>query len=185
VLVIGLGPAGSRAAAAAAKVGLHVIALEKRADAGTPVQCAEFVPSMIERDVPTVGDVTEQMIARMLSFVGNDTKPDETLEFRGRMINRAGFDRMLASCAVQSGTMAGKAAADFIDGRAGALAHYEEELGEIFDAALNRALRRCHELLACYEDGGKPNARALVEGWIGSPRYWRPERYEEIEERTP
>jgi len=44
VLVIGLGPAGSRAAEAAAKACLHVIALEKRPAAGTPVQCAEFVP---------------------------------------------------------------------------------------------------------------------------------------------
>jgi digeranylgeranylglycerophospholipid reductase len=368
VLVIGLGPAGSRAAEAVAKAGLHVIALEKRAAAGTPVQCAEFVPSMIERDVSKVDDVTEQMIARMLTYIEDNEKPRETPEFRGRMIDRAGFDRMLAdnaagagadcrygvkvlkidrdgtvhctggnsfkpkvligadgprsrvgkaigsvncelvetrqvtvplvlphnatdiflsadyrggygwlfpkgavanvglgisvdgtlpddkstrrglkdmlttllmrlaaerrigttgwaltggaipvggrlraigrlggtavllagdaagltnpvtgagiASAVQSGTMAGMVAADFIDGRTTALDEYEEELGDIFDAALNRALRRRRELLACYQDGSRPNARTLVDAWIGAPRYWRLEPNEKIEERT-
>ena len=371
VLVVGLGPAGSRAAEAAARAGFSVIALEKRTQAGSPVQCAEFVPSMIERDVPAVGDVTEQMIARMLTFVEDDERASETPEFRGRMLDRGKFDRLLAanaekagadcrygvavlkidadgtvhcndgenfrpkvligadgprsrvgaaigsvnrdlvetrqvtvplvlphdatdiflsadyrggygwlfpkgavanvgvgisvdgalagdkstrrglkvmllslltrlakqrrtgtSCwaltggaipvggrlksigklvytavllagdaagltnpvtgagiasAVQSGTMAGRAAADFLDGHAAALDDYEEELGDIFDAALNRALRRRRELLACYAEGGQPDARALTDGWIGSPRYWRPEpqTQEKVEERTP
>ncbi len=379
VLVIGLGPAGARAAQAAAKAGLSVIALEKRPAAGTPVQCAEFVPSMIERDVPTVAEVSEQTIARMLTFVEDDGRPRETPEFRGRMIDRAGFDQMLAddaamagadcryavkvreidpdgtvhcndgadfkpkvligadgprsrvgaaigsinrelvetrqvtvplvlphdatdiflsadyrggygwlfpkgavanvglgisvdgalsddkstrrglktmlldlltrlaterrigtrgwsltggaipvggrlhaigrlgdtavllagdaagltnpvtgagiASAVQSGTMAGRAAVDFVRGRASALDDYEEELGDIFDAALNRAVRRRQEVLSRYAGGGKPDARVLEDGWIGSPRYWRPEaaaeaaaeeeaRGAKVEERT-
>jgi digeranylgeranylglycerophospholipid reductase len=370
VLVVGLGPAGSRAAEAAALAGLCVVALEKRAEPGTPVQCAEFVPSMIERDVPAVGEVTAQMIARMLTFVEDDEKASETPEFRGRMIDRAKFDRLLAAnaakagvdcrygikvlridadgtvhvsggqcfkprvligadgprsrvgaaigqvnrdlvetrqvtvplvlphdatdiflsadyrggygwlfpkgavanvglgitvdgalnemstrrglkamlmlllsrlaserrigtngwaltggaipvggrlksigklgdtavflagdaagltnpvtgagiaSAVQSGTVAGKAATDFVHDRTQALDDYEEELGDIFDAALTRALRRRREVLACYDKGGRPDARALEDGWIGSPRYWRPEPQNEdkIEERTP
>ena len=68
VLVVGLGPAGSRAAAIAAAAGLGVIALERRRIAGTPVQCAEFVPAAIEHDVPGVRAVTAQKIARMLTF---------------------------------------------------------------------------------------------------------------------
>jgi flavin-dependent dehydrogenase len=86
--------------------------------------------------------------------------------------------------AVQSGGMAGRAAARFVRGHAAALDDYEEELGDIFDAALGRALRRRRELLTGYQDGGKPNARALADGWIGSPRYWRPEPCEKIEEKT-
>ena len=49
---------------------------------------------------------------------------------------------------------------------------YEEELGDIFDAALNRALRRRRDVLACYAGGGRPDARALSDGWIASPHYW-------------
>jgi geranylgeranyl reductase family protein len=347
VLVIGLGPAGSRAATAAAAAGYGVIAIERRAEAGAPVQCAEFVPSMIERDVPGVKTVTQQMVAHMLTFAEAGT-PDETPDFRGRMIDRAAFDRMLAAeaasagadcrygtsvtaidadgtvhtsnggtlrprvligcdgphsrvgaaigesnralvdtrqvsvplvlphdatdiflsadyrggygwlfpkgaianvglgvameerqklkpllaqlfarlaaarrigtrpfcltggaipvggrlrsagrlgsvpvllagdaagltnpvtgagiaSAVQSGTLAGHAALDWLSGRTNAPEGYEEELGDIFDAALGRALRRRAQVLARYEHGGHPNARALTDGWIGSPHYW-------------
>jgi flavin-dependent dehydrogenase len=74
--------------------------------------------------------------------------------------------------AVQSGTLAGRAAADFLGDCAGAIQCYEEELGDIFDAALNRALRRRREVLARYAAGGRPDARALSDGWIASPHYW-------------
>ena len=347
VLVVGLGPAGSRAAASAAAAGLTVVALERRQAAGTPVQCAEFVPSPIERDVPGVRAVTAQKITRMLTFVGK-VPPRETTDFHGLMLDRAAFDRMLAqqaardgaecryretvlcvdadgsvqtsagvrlrprvligadgpgsrvgaairqvnrdlvdtrqvtvslvlphdatdiflspdyyggygwlfpkgavanigvgvaararpllkpllaalgkkladerrigtralaltggaipvggrlrsvghlgrtavllagdaagltnpvtgagiASAVQSGALAGRAAVDLIGGRAQALDEYEEELADIFDAALGRALRRRRDVLARYADGGRPDARALGDGWIASPHYW-------------
>jgi geranylgeranyl reductase family protein len=347
VLVVGLGPAGSRAAATAAVAGLGVVALERRRAAGTPVQCAEFVPVPIEREVPGVRAVTEQKVARMLTFIEGAT-PDVTNDFHGLMIDRATFDRMLAqeaaqngaecryretvlsidgdgtvrtsggarlrprvligadgphsrvgmaigqvnrdlvdtrqvtvplvlphdatdiflsadyyggygwlfpkgavanvglgvavearrllkpmlialcdklagerrigtrafaltggtipvggrlrsvgclertavllagdaggltnpvtgagiASAVQSGVLAGRAAVDFVSGYATALDDYEEELGDVFDAALGRALRRRRKVLACYAGGGKPDAGALSDGWIASLHYW-------------
>jgi len=347
VLVVGLGPAGSRAAATAAAAGLSVVALERRESAGTPVQCAEFVPALIEHDVPFVRSVTAQKIARMLTFSG-DEAPEVTDHFHGLMIDRSAFDRALAqqaarngaecrygetvwsiradgivqtsagaslkprvligadgprsrvghaisqinrdlvdtrqvsvplilphdatdiflspdyrggygwlfpkgavanvglgvafesrsllkpmltalcrrladqrrigtrafaltggaipvggrlraagylgrtavllagdaagltnpvtgagiASAVQSGALAGRAAADFLGDCARAVDSYEEELGDIFDAALNRALRRRREVLAHYQDGGRPSARILSDGWIASPQYW-------------
>jgi len=346
VLVVGLGPAGSRAAATAAAAGLSVVALERREAAGVPVQCAEFVPILIEHDVPGVRTVTEQKVNRMQTFVG-DGSPEVTDHFHGLMIDRAAFDRMLAqqaavngaecrygetvcsidvdgtmhtsvarlrpkvligadgprsqvgaairhvnrelvdtrqitvplvlphdatdiflsadyrggyawlfpkgavanvgvgvafesrkllkpllaalcgkladqrrigtrafaltggaipvggrlrsagrlgrtavllagdaagltnpvtgagiASAVQSGTLAGRAAADFLGDCSGAIEGYEEELGDIFDAALNRALRRRREVLAHYAGGGRPNAHALSAGWIASLHYW-------------
>ena len=347
VLVVGLGPAGSRAAGTAAAAGLAVVALERRRAAGTPVQCTEFVPSPIERDVPGVRSVTAQKITRMLTFIGAQP-PQATDDFHGLMIERAAFDRMLAqeaarngaecrygesvlsidgdgtvrtsagarlrprvlvgadgpqsrvgasigasnhdlvdtrqvtvplvlphdatdiflspdyyggygwffpkgavanigigvavaararlkpmlaalcekladerrigtrtlaltggaipvggrlpsmgrlantvvllagdaagltnpvtgagiASAVQSGALAGRAAVDLIGGCAAALDEYDEELGDVFDAALGRALRRRRELMGCYVDGRRPDARALRDSWIASPHYW-------------
>ncbi len=347
VLVVGLGPAGSRAAAVAAAAGLGVVALERRRAAGTPVQCAEFVPAAIERDVSGVRSVTEQKVTRMLTYIGK-RQPEVTNHFDGFMIDRAAFDRMLAqeaaqngaecrygemvlsidvdgtvhtsagdwlrprvligadgprsrvgvairqinsdlvetrqvtvplvlphnatdiflsadyhggyawlfpkgavanvglgvsvkarnllkpllaavcerlagqrrigtrafaltggaipvggrlrsvgrlgrtavllagdaagltnpvtgagiASAVQSGALAGRAAADFLGDCAGAINDYEDELGDIFDASLGRAVRRRREVLACYAGGGRPDAGALRDGWIASSHYW-------------
>jgi digeranylgeranylglycerophospholipid reductase len=347
VVVVGLGPAGSRAASIAARAGLEVVALERRRAAGTPTQCAEFVPAPIERDVPDVYSVAEQKVARMLTFIGARA-PVVTKDFRGLMIGRAAFDRMLAqqaaingaecrygesvlsvdgdgvvetsagtrlrprvligadgprsqvgaaigrinrdlvetrqvtvplvlphdatdiflkaeyrggygwlfpkgavanvgigvaaamraslkpmlaslcrrlvgerrigsaafaltggaipvggrvrsigrlgrtdvllagdaagltnpvtgagiASAVQSGALAGRAAVDMIGGDDRASDDYEQELGDIFDAALGRALRRRREVLARYADDGRPDAAALADGWIASAHYW-------------
>ncbi len=102
VAVVGLGPAGSSAAAAAAAMGLSVIALERRAEAGCPVQCAEFVPAMLDQDVPALVTITAQTISRMQTYVEGGTA-DETLHFPGRMIDRAAFDRGLAEAAARAG----------------------------------------------------------------------------------
>ena len=102
VLVVGLGPAGSRAAAVAAAAGLNVVALERRRTAGSPVQCAEFVPGLIEHDVPAVRTVTVQKVTRMLTFVGTHP-PQVTDHFQGLMIDRDAFDRLLAQEAARSG----------------------------------------------------------------------------------
>ncbi len=326
---------------------LRVVALERRRAAGTPVQCAEFVPALIERDMHDVHAVTAQKVARMVTIVEGGT-PEVTEDFRGLMIDRAAFDRKLAqeaalngaecrygeavwsisadgvvqtstgtrlrprvligadgphsqvgaaigrinrdlvdarqvtvplilphdatdiflsadyhggygwlfpkgalanvglgvavearrllkpllaalcdrlaaqrrigtktlaltggaipvggrlrsigrlgdtavllagdaagltnpvtgagiASAVQSGALAGRAAADFVGRHATSIDDYEEELGDIFDAALGRALRRRREVLVCYADGGRPDARALSDGWIASPHYW-------------
>jgi digeranylgeranylglycerophospholipid reductase len=102
VVVVGLGPAGSCAAAAAAAAGARVIAIEARAAAGMPVQCAEFVPALLDQEIPGLGAVTVQPIARMLNHV-EAAPPDETASFPGRMIDRARFDRMLAGRAAAAG----------------------------------------------------------------------------------
>ncbi len=100
VAVIGLGPAGGAAAAAAAAAGASVVAIDRRAVPGMPVQCAEFVPGLL---APLPDGVTSvQPIARMLSFVASDP-PDETPNFPGRMIDRAALDVALAAHAARRG----------------------------------------------------------------------------------
>ena len=347
VVVVGLGPAGARAAAAAAAAGLDVLAIDRRRRPGVPVQCAEFVPMMIAREVEGVGATTTQLIRRMLTVVDHG-KPEETPNCPGRIIDRVRFDGMLAqeaaragaicrfrttlrrvtsdatlimsdgsacrprlvigadgprsrvgaaigavnrdvvetrqvtvsltrphdatdiflhadyrggygwlfpkgsfanvgvgvsleerqhlkqllaallsklaltgrvgthasaltggaiavggrlcavgriakmpallagdaaglthpvtgagiAAAVQSGTLAGRAAVEWFGGRHSALDAYEQELGDVFDVALARARRRRHETLTCYRTGTRPDAHALRVGWISSPRYW-------------
>ena len=55
VLVIGLGPAGSAAAAAAASHGLRVIAIDRKKVIGESVQCAEFIPLPLARHAQGAG----------------------------------------------------------------------------------------------------------------------------------
>lgn len=102
LLVVGLGPAGSSAAAAAAGQGLKVIALDRRRQAGDPVQCAEFVPAMIGQEVADIERVSRQRIQAMATFVESED-PDVTKCFRGRMIDRRGFDAALAAKAQEAG----------------------------------------------------------------------------------
>ena len=94
VLVAGLGPAGACAAAEAVRAGLSVIAIERKAEAGVPVQCAEFVPGPIGMVVNDVSVAHEQSISSMDTFV-EDAAPDTMENFPGHMINRQAFDRHL------------------------------------------------------------------------------------------
>lgn len=101
VLVAGLGPAGASAAAVAAGAGASVIAVERKAVAGVPVQCAEFVPMALGGEAAAV-ETERQPIAAMLTTVENDA-PDLTSDFRGRMVDRARFDAELVARAEAAG----------------------------------------------------------------------------------
>ena len=102
VLVIGLGPAGSSAAAAAARLGARVLAVDRRHEAGRPVQCAEFVPAMIGIEVDALAPAVRQSIASMITFVGDDP-PDVRRPFPGQMLDRAAFDAALVERASLAG----------------------------------------------------------------------------------
>ena len=100
VLVVGLGPAGAAAAAAAARAGLAVAALDRKRTAGEPVQCAELVPAMIDRDLAGL----HQSIGRMITYVGADAG-EVKRPFPGHIIDRAVFDQALVHSAIASGAV--------------------------------------------------------------------------------
>lgn len=104
VIVVGLGPAGSRAAAAAAAAGLTVLAIDRRTTAGWPVQCAELVPRMLDQELPDLAPVTMQTTSRMLTRV-DAAAADETAPFPGRMLDRAAFDAWLVRAACDAGAI--------------------------------------------------------------------------------
>ena len=101
VLVIGLGPAGARAAFAAASRGKRVVAVDRKREAGVPVQCAELVPALIDSGID-LGPCVRQPIDSMDTFVEGEA-PDHMAHFPGRMLDRAAFDAALVAEAVQAG----------------------------------------------------------------------------------
>lgn len=101
VLVIGAGPAGSSAARAAAAGGLHALLVEKRPTVGLPVQCAEYVPAQLVHYVP----LPERCIARRVRAMRTHLPDGRVVETpaSGYMLDRALFDRALATAACQAG----------------------------------------------------------------------------------
>lgn len=100
VLVVGLGPAGARAAFEAARGGASVIAIDKRAEIGVPVQCAEFIPLPLGGHAQGPG-VIRQRVAGMKTMLPSGAV--EVSDFPGLLIDRAAFDQALAREAVQAG----------------------------------------------------------------------------------
>lgn len=102
VLCVGLGPAGARAARAAAECGLDVLGVDRKRSAGVPVQCAEFVPALLGVEVARLKESSRQRIAAMDTFVER-AAPHRTAPFPGEMIDRASFDASLVADAIQAG----------------------------------------------------------------------------------
>lgn len=102
VLVVGLGPAGASAAERAAREGARVIAIDRRAKAGHPVQCAEFVPHMIGMEVDLLRQVMRQQTGVTRTFIDHGDVL-ETPDINGVMIDRAEFDAALVKSAEAAG----------------------------------------------------------------------------------
>ncbi len=73
--------------------------------------------------------------------------------------------------AVQSGTLAGAAAARLSRGDATAAEGYREDLDDLFGVSLARAVKRRRDLLATFATG-VPRGTDLKRGWIAFPAYW-------------
>ena len=102
VLVIGAGPAGTTAAAAAAGYGLDVLVLERKNDVGTPVQCAEYIPAAFIGELGCKNpSICAQKISAMQTFVEHSLERQTTAP--GFIINRDAFDRLLADRAGMNG----------------------------------------------------------------------------------
>lgn len=100
VLIIGLGPAGTAAAAAAAQGGLSVLGVDRRHEIGLPVQCAEFIPLPMGK-YATANGVLLQRIKGMKSYLPSGAVAET--DFPGLMIDRAAFDQALAHEAATQG----------------------------------------------------------------------------------
>lgn len=100
ILVVGLGPAGSRAAHAAASQGCRVIGIDRRSVIGEPIQCAEFIPNPIGALAQAPG-VLQQRISGMRTVLPSGT--EQASDFPGLVIDRAAFDQALVAMAAEAG----------------------------------------------------------------------------------
>ena len=100
VLVVGLGPAGATAASAAAAAGARVLAVDRRARPGLPVQCAELVPEPVLALCAAARASTVQRVTGIDSRYGMTAA---TAPFAGWMLDRARLDRSLVEGARQRG----------------------------------------------------------------------------------
>jgi flavin-dependent dehydrogenase len=116
----------------------------------------------------------DRLSSQILALTGGAIPVGGMLKPRGRLestaVLLAGDAAGLANpvtgagiaAAVHSGRLAGQAAAS------GEFGQYEEELEDVYRAALDRARLRRAELL-----NSKPEKAALRRGWIAYPEYWQ------------
>ena len=98
---MGAGPAGSTAALTAARNGLHVLMVERRAKVGNPVRCAEYIPAPLLGDVSLGRHFIVQSVRGMRTILpGGETT--ETFA-PGFTIRRDHFDQALAHAARDAG----------------------------------------------------------------------------------
>lgn len=101
LLVVGLGPAGSCAAAAAARAGLSVLCIERKKVIGIPVQCAEFIPLPLSRYAAP--EARAQAVDAMDTVLPSGAHTQRA--FHGLMIRRDRFDQGLANAAREAGAV--------------------------------------------------------------------------------
>ncbi|MEE9432676.1 MAG: NAD(P)/FAD-dependent oxidoreductase [Sphingorhabdus sp.] len=102
IAIVGLGPAGASAAAIAARSGLSVAGFDRKSSAGHPVQCAEFIPAMLDAGELAISSSSVQKIDEMITYV-EGSGPDLTKNFSGHMIDRQMFDASLVQIAEEAG----------------------------------------------------------------------------------
>jgi len=110
VLVVGLGPGGSTAARFAANGGAKVIAIDKKAEIGTPIQCAEGVSKRVFDKLEMEPDPRwlrwQVSGVKLISPNGKSIDLDDsnvsTVAY-GYVLDRKAFDKDLAGHAARAG----------------------------------------------------------------------------------
>ena len=105
ILIVGAGPAGSSAAIQARKAGGEVLIVEKKREIGRPVECAEFIPALLLREVD-MGSMGRDCIAQRVEGIKTYIKDDYFKTIGpGYIINRDKFDNSLVTNALKEGAI--------------------------------------------------------------------------------
>jgi len=105
VVVIGAGPAGSRAASVISKAGFSVLLLEKREKVGFPVRCAEAVGPRedVERYLKLEDRLISSEVNGVVVVAPDGTRFEARMPQIGFIVDRELFDQELARIAVENG----------------------------------------------------------------------------------
>ena len=101
VLVVGAGPAGSRAAEVAADGGASVLFVEMKKKVGVPVQCAEFLHKKVVQRLEVPSKAIAQEVEGMVTHLFGGIKA--TSKAPGCVLHRDLFDQYLSDRAVKAG----------------------------------------------------------------------------------
>ena len=101
VLIIGCGPSGSTTAKKVVDKGYKVLIIEKKQKVGEPVQCAEYIPKLITQHIKLDRNSITNNVNSMKTHMPNGEI--NGLKTPGYIVNRAIFDKNLASYASESG----------------------------------------------------------------------------------
>lgn len=103
VLVVGAGPAGSSAALGAAEGGASVLMVERRPQIGIPVRCAEHIPRLLLKDLPSDRSFVVQEVQGMRTLLPGGTIKETRAP--GLIIDRDRLDQILAGEARKAGAL--------------------------------------------------------------------------------
>jgi digeranylgeranylglycerophospholipid reductase len=106
VIVVGAGPAGSVTAKTAAEKGLDVLLIERNAEIGVPVKCAEGVSKELERFVEIDPRWVSTKLQGIVTYGPDGTKVTLSVEgadIAGYVLERRLFDKYLAQQAARAG----------------------------------------------------------------------------------
>lgn len=167
IVVIGAGPAGSRAARLLAEREFSVLLLEKRARIGYPVRCAEAVGprSDVERFITLDDTLVSAEINGVKVVAPNGQTFEAAMPAIGFIVDRELFDRRLAEYAVQAGAdlRTGHQAIDLIvdDGAVRGVRVKELESGSEYEALSSVVI-------------GADGVESLSPRWAGIKKTFRP-----------
>lgn len=101
VLIVGAGPAGSMTAGIIARAGFSVLMIDRKLEIGVPVQCAEYIPALLVREVEIPFDTVAQRIKGLRVYFPDEASDEFSTP--GYILNRALFDKYLALNAIKNG----------------------------------------------------------------------------------
>ncbi len=167
IVVIGAGPAGSRAARQLAESGFSVLLLEKRDRVGFPVRCAEAVGP--RADVERFITLDDSLVSAEINGVKVVAPDGQTFEAEmpaiGFVVDRALFDRRLADYAQRAGAelRTGHQAVEFIVERNAVRGVRVKDLGSgsVYD-------------VSCSVVVGADGIESLSPRWAGVKRSFEP-----------